>query len=76
MNNSENSGILPLAGVVLLILGVVIGLGTIISQINGSQDSSGNPQNNLPVLSSSFIWYGIAIVLVFLGILLVFLGRG
>ena len=76
MNNSRNSGILPLVGIILLIFGLMIGLITVISQITGSKDSAGNVESILPLLSSIFIWYGIAIVLVFFGILLVFLGRG
>ncbi len=76
MNSKENSGILPLVGLILLILGVVVGIATMVSQFSGSEDSSGTPQNDLPLLGSSFIWYGIAIVLAFLGILLVFFGRG
>ncbi len=76
MGNDGNSGVLPLVGIVLIIFGVMIGLITGISQITGSKDSDGNPQSILPSLGSSFIWYGIAIVLVFLGILLIFFGRG
>ena len=76
MDNSGNSGVLPLVGIVLLILAVLIGLGNVISQIRDSQDSAGNPLDNLPLLGSSFIWYGLAIVLLFLGLLLIFLGRG
>ena len=76
MDNSRNGGVLPLVGVILLVFGLMIGLITVISQITGSKDSAGNVESILPLLSSVFIWYGIAIVLVFFGILLVFLGRG
>jgi len=76
MSSNENSGILPLIGIILLIFGLMIGLLAAYSQVTGSKDSDGNPQSILPLLSSSFIWYGIAIVLVFFGILLIFLGRG
>jgi hypothetical protein len=75
MGNERNSGMLPLAGIILLIFGLMIGLITGISQITGSKNSAGNIESILPLLSSVFIWYGIAIVLVFFGILLIFLGR-